>query len=104
MGLLIDVVSFFIIDVLMLGVLCNQEWECFKVKGLDKGCSVISWMKSFFENMEVCYIFIYNGGDQLFDNQIIGMFFFEMNQLFICLLEELMQFCLYDERVGYFFI
>ena len=103
-GLLIDVVSLFTTDVPMLGALRNQERERFKVKGLDKGRSVISWMKSFPENTEVRHILTYNGGDQLPDNQITGTLSLEMNQSFIRLPEEPMQPRLYDERVGYFSI
>lgn len=101
-ALLIDVVNLFTTDVPMIGALRNQERERFKVKGLDKGRSLISWMKSFPENTEVRHILTYNGGDQLPDNRLTGTLSIEMNQSFIRLPEEPMQPRLYDERVGYF--
>ena len=103
-GALIDVGSLFTTDVPMIGALRTQERERFKVKGLDKSRSIISWMKSFPENTEVRHVLTYNGGNKLPDNQITGTLSIEMNQSFIRLPEEPMQPRLYDERVGYFSI
>jgi hypothetical protein len=97
-----EVNSLFTTDIPMIGALRANERERFKVKALDKGRSMISWMKSFPENTEVRHILTYNGGKDLPDNQLTETLSIEMNQSFIRLPEKPMQPRLYDERVGYF--
>ena len=99
-----EVNSLFTTDIPMIGALRADERERFKVKALDKGRSMISWMKSFPENTEVRHILTYNGGKDLPDNQLTETLSIEMNQSFIRLPEKPMQPRLYDERVGYFSI
>ncbi len=102
-ALVFDVTSFFTSDVPMIGALSDRERTRFKIKGLDKDRSLINYMKSFPENVEVRHILTYRG-DELPDNQLTNTLSIEMNQSFIELPAEPMQPRLYDARVGYFSI
>ncbi|PTM12941.1 MAG: zinc-dependent metalloprotease [Bacteroidetes bacterium] len=103
-ALVFEVNSFFTSDIPMIGALDEDDREKFKIKGLDKSRSLISYMKSFPENTEVRHILTYNGGDKLPSNQVTGTLSVEMNQSFIRLPKVPMQPRVYDERVGYFSI
>ena len=102
-GYLIDVTKLFTTDVEMIGALRQSQRKNFQISGLDRDRSLISWMKSFPENVEVRHVLTYNGKN-LPDNRLTNTLSVEMNQSFIVLPEEPMQPRLHDARVGYFSI
>ena len=97
----IKVTDFFAKDVPMLGGLRDSERKRFKIKGIDKGRSLITSVKSFPENVEVRHILTYKG-DELPANGLTQTLSMEMNQSMILLPEEPMVPRFYDERVGFF--
>ncbi len=102
-GVLIEVNSLFTEDVEMIGALRQSERKRFQINGMDKSRNLISWMKSFPENVEVRHVLTYKG-KALPDNQATGTLSIEMNQSFILLPEIPWHKRLYDARVGYFSI
>lgn len=97
----INVSDFFSSDVPMIGALRDSERRRFKIKGVDKGRSMITSVKSFPENVEVRHILTYRG-DELPDNQLTETLSIELNQSMILLPEEPMMPRYYDDRVGFF--
>lgn len=97
----IKVNDFFSNDVPMIGALRDAERKRFKIKGVDKGRSMITSVKSFPENIEVRHILTYRG-DELPDNQLTETLSIEMNQSMILLPEDPMVPRYFDERVGFF--
>lgn len=97
----IKVNDFFSNDVPMIGALRDAERKRFKIKGVDKGRSMITSVKSFPENIEVRHILTYRG-DELPDNQLTETLSIEMNQSMILLPENPMVPRYFDERVGFF--
>ncbi len=98
-----DVTSLFTTDIAMIGALGEDERKNFKIKGLDKGRSLITSTKAFPQNVEIRHILTYNG-DELPDNQLTNSLSLEMNQSFILLPADPMRPRYYDARVGYFSI
>ncbi len=98
-----EVSKLFTEDIAMIGALSDSQRKNFQIKGLDKGRSFISHMKSFPQNVEVRHVLTYKG-NKLPDNAITNTLSIEMNQSFILLPEEPMQPRYYDARVGYFSI
>jgi hypothetical protein len=99
----IKVNNFFTDDVPMIGGVTDAERTRFKIRSVDKSRSLISWIKSFPENVEVRHILTYRG-DELPDNRITGTMSLEMNQSMILLPEVPMVPRYFDERVGFFSI
>lgn len=99
----IDIEDFFTNDVPMIGALSDDQRKNFKISNVDKSRSVISWVKSFPENIEVRHILTYKGSE-LPDNQLTNTLSVEMNQSMILLPEDPMTPRFYDERVGFFSI
>ncbi len=97
----IDVDQLFTTDVDLIGAMYPRERKGFGIRGVDKGRSFITQMKSFPKNTEVKHILTYTGSS-LPDNQLTGALSVEMNQSFILLPEKLMTPRLADNRVGYF--
>ena len=102
-GVLIEMNSMFTEDMEMIGALSKAQRKEFEINGIDKSRNIISWMKSFPENVEVRHVLTYKG-KKLPDNQVTGTLSIEMNQSFILLPEDPWQTRLYDARVGYFSI
>jgi len=100
-GVVLDVTALFTNDVAMIGALRDSERKRFGVKGLDKGRSVINYMKAYPRNVEVRHILTYRG-DELPANQQTESLSVEMNQSFILLPEDPWKVRYYDSRVAYF--
>lgn len=100
-GYVIDVGEFFTTDVAMIGALRDSQRKAFKISGVDKSRSLISWVKSFPENIEIRHILTYKGSE-LPDNEITETLSIEMNQSLILLPEDPMVPRLHDDRVGFF--
>ncbi|MTI20687.1 DUF5117 domain-containing protein [Fulvivirga sp. RKSG066] len=99
----IDVEDFFSSDVPMIGALSDGQRKNFKISNVDKSRSVINWVKSFPENIEIRHVLTYKGSD-LPDNQLTNTLSIEMNQSLILLPEDPMVPRLHDDRVGFFSI
>ncbi len=99
----VDIEDFFTSDVPMIGALYDAQRKQFKISTVDKGRSMISWVKAFPENVEVRHVLTYKGSE-LPDNQLTGALSIEMNQSFILLPEDPMVPRNHDDRVGYFSI
>ncbi|HCX23265.1 MAG: zinc-dependent metalloprotease [Flammeovirgaceae bacterium] len=97
----IDIEDFFTSDVPMIGALYDYQRKSFKISTVDKGRSMINWVKAFPENVEVRHVLTYKGSE-LPDNQLTGALSIEMNQSFILLPEDPMVPRNHDDRVGYF--
>lgn len=97
----IKVSDFFSSDIPMIGGLRDSERKRFKIKGVDKGRSLITSVKSFPENVEVRHILTYRG-DELPANGLTETLSIEMNQSMILLPEDPMVPRYHDERVGFF--
>lgn len=97
----VKISDFFSSDIPMIGGLRDSERRRFKIKGVDKGRSMITSVKSFPENVEVRHILTYRG-DELPDNQLTETLSIEMNQSMILLPEDPMVPRYHDERVGFF--
>ncbi|MGB3466970.1 MAG: zinc-dependent metalloprotease [Cyclobacteriaceae bacterium] len=95
--------SFFNSDVPMIGAVSSGQRERFKIKSIDESRSLINYIKSYPENVEVRHILTYKGS-ALPDNRSTNTLSVEMNQSFILLPKEQMQPRLFDPRVGYFSI
>jgi len=102
-GYVIDVEEFFTTDVPMIGALSDNQRKNFKISNVDKSRSVINWVKSFPENIEIRHILTYKGSE-LPDNQLTNTLSIEMNQSLILLPENPMVPRLHDDRVGFFSI
>ena len=102
-SVVIQVNPFFEKDIAMIGALRDQQRKNFGIKGLDDKRSLIEYIKSFPENVEVRHVLTYRG-DKLPDNNTTQTLSLQMNQSFILLPEEPMTPRKYDERVGYFSI
>lgn len=102
-GYVIDVEEFFTTDVPMIGALSDNQRKNFKISNVDKSRSVINWVKSFPENIEIRHILTYKGSE-LPDNQLTNTLSIEMNQSLILLPEDPMVPRLHDDRVGFFSI
>lgn len=102
-GYVIDVEEFFTTDIPMIGALSDNQRKNFKISSVDKSRSVISWAKSFPENIEIRHILTYKGSE-LPDNQLTNTLSIEMNQSLILLPENPMVPRLHDDRVGFFSI
>ncbi|MEP2770829.1 MAG: zinc-dependent metalloprotease [Fulvivirga sp.] len=102
-GYVIDVEEFFTTDIPMIGALSENQRKNFKISSVDKSRSVISWAKSFPENIEIRHILTYKGSE-LPDNQLTNTLSIEMNQSMILLPENPMVPRLHDDRVGFFSI
>jgi hypothetical protein len=100
-GYIIDVNKFFTSDVEMIGALSQGQRKNFEIGGLESDKSMISWMKSFPQNVEVRHVLTYKG-KKLPDNQVTGTLSIEMNQSFILLPDQPWNRRLYDARVAYF--
>ncbi|RMG31432.1 MAG: DUF5117 domain-containing protein [Bacteroidetes bacterium] len=99
----IDVKNLFTTDVEMIGPLSSNQRRNFGIKSLDKSRSIISYMKSFPQNVEVRHVLTYKA-DKLPANSTTGTLSLEMNQSFIILPEQPMKPRRHDQRVGYFSI
>lgn len=99
----VNVDELFTTDIPMIGALYEEQRKDFKISGVDKGRSLISWMKSFPQNVEVRHILTYRG-KEIPDNQLSEALSIEMNQSFVLLPEKPMVPRYYDDRVGYFSI
>jgi len=97
----IKVTDFFSSDIPMIGGLRDSERKRFKIKGIDKGRSLITSVKSFPENVEVRHILTYRG-DELPSNGLTETLSIEMNQSMILLPEDPMVPRYHDDRVGFF--
>ena len=102
-SVVLDVTGLFTDDIPMFGAMTDGQRKRFKIKGLDKGRSLVSRVRAFPENVEVRHILTYKG-DDLPDNQITGTLSVEMNQSFILLPADPMRPRFADPRVGYFSI
>lgn len=100
---IIDIENFFTTDVPMIGALYDYQRKQFKISTVDKGRSMINWVKAFPENVEVRHVLTYKGSE-IPDNQLTGTLSIEMNQSFILLPEDPMVPRNHDDRVGYFSI
>jgi hypothetical protein len=101
-GVVIDVTAMFTSDVAMIDPFRSQaEKRRFGIRSLDKGRSMINFMKAFPENVEVRHILTYQG-TELPDNRSTETLSIEMNQSFILLPEDPWKMRYYDSRVGYF--
>lgn len=99
----IDVKSFFITDVEMIGALSANQRRNFGIRRLDSKRSMVNYIKAFPKNVEVRHTLTYTG-TKLPSNGLTGTLTLEMNQSFIILPEVPMQPRIFDERVGYFSI
>ncbi len=97
----INVLNFFTSDVPMIGAMYDNQRKNFKISTVDKGRSMIDWVKAFPENVEVRHVLTYKGSN-LPDNQLTGALSIGMNQSFILLPEKPMVPRNHDDRVGYF--
>lgn len=97
----IKISDFFASDIPMIGAMSDRQRKGFKIKGIDKGRSMIMSVKSFPENVEVRHVLTYRG-DDLPDNRTTGTLSVEMNQSMIVLPEDPMVPRYFDERVGFF--
>ena len=102
-GYIIEVNKFFTSDVPMIGAISERQRKDFKVSGIDGARSLINWVKSFPENVEVRHVLTYKG-KELPSNRLTNTMSIEMNQSFILLPEEQWAPRYYDPRVGYFSI
>ncbi|MFT6166400.1 MAG: hypothetical protein ACJAV5_000471 [Vicingaceae bacterium] len=100
-SVVIDVTDLFTTDVEMIGALGSSERKNFKIKGLDKGRSLITGMDAFPENVQVKHILTYKG-DELPANRTTGTISIGMTQSFILLPEVPMEPRFADNRVGFF--
>jgi len=98
-----EVSSLFTTDVAMIGALSEGQRKTFGIRSLDKSRSLIMFMKSYPQNVEVRHILTYNG-TSLPSNDITEALSVEMNQSMILLPKKPMQPRLSDDRVGYFSI
>jgi len=100
-SVVIDVTDLFTTDVEMIGALSSSQRKNFKIKGLDKGRSLITKMDAFPENVQVKHILTYKG-DNLPANRTTGTISIGMTQSFILLPEVPMEPRFADNRVGFF--
>jgi len=100
-SVVIDVTSLFTTDIEMIGALSSSQRKNFKIKGLDKGRSLITGMDAFPENVQVKHILTYKG-DNLPANRTTGTISIGMTQSFILLPEIPMEPRFADNRVGFF--
>jgi len=99
----VDIEDFFTNDVDMIGALGDRQRGEWKVSGVDKSRSLINWVKSFPENIEIRHILTYKG-KELPVNGPTNTLSIEMNQSLILLPEDPMVPRLHDDRVGFFSI
>lgn len=97
----INIEEFFTTDVPMIGALRDDERKDFKITSVDKSKSMINWVKSFPENVEVRHVLTYKG-TEIPDNRLTNLLSIEMNQSMILLPANPMVPRLHDDRVGYF--
>ena len=97
----VKVSDFFASDIPMIGAMSDAQRRRFKIKGIDKGRSMIMSVKAYPENVEVRHVLTYRG-DDLPDNRLTGTLSVELNQSMIVLPEDPMVPRYFDERVGFF--
>ncbi len=101
-GVVIEVTSMFTSDIAMIDPFrSSAQRRRFGIRSLDKGRSMINYMKAFPQNVEVRHILTYQG-TELPDNQSTETLSIEMNQSFILLPEDPWKIRYYDSRVQYF--